>query len=153
MDSHLLVHTDGTQARSTVCLRQAAEVSVEPLLKVGLGKQMKQAEEQVKAWKSATDACQKAKDERKCEEAARQERERAAREKQGVEKKAWTAQETEETIVTHNSSSNASAMPPSSGTLSLAPFMTNMLPKAWITIPRRKEVSLPLSISILTDHC
>ena len=153
MDSHLLVRTDGTQACSAVCLRQVAKVSVEPLLKVGLGERMKQAEEQVKAWKSATDACQKAKDKRKHEEAARQERERAAQEKQEVEKKARTAQETEETVVTHDSLSNASTMPPSSGTSSSAPFMTNMLPKARITIPCRKEVSPPLSISILTDHC
>ena len=91
MDSHLLVRTDGTQARSVVCLRQAAEVGVELLLKVSLGERMKQAEEQVKAWKSAADTHQKAKDEREHEEAARQERERAAREKQEVEKEARTA--------------------------------------------------------------
>ena len=153
MDSHLLVHTDGTQAHSMVCLRQAAEVGVKPLLKVGLGERMKQAEEQVKTWKSAADARQKAKDECECEEAVRQERERAAQEKQEVEKKARIAQETEETIVAHDSSSNASTMLLLSGTLSLAPFMMNMLPKAWITIPHRKEVSPPLSVSILTDRC
>ena len=153
MDSHLLVRTDGTQARSAVCLRQAAEVGVEPLLKVGLGERMKQAEEQVKAWKSAADTRQKAKDEREREEAAHQERERATREKQEVEKEARTARETEETVVAHDSSLNVSTMPLSSGTLSSAPFMTNMLLKVWITIPRRKEVSPPLSISILTDHC
>ena len=153
MDSHLLVRTDGTQARSAVCLRQAAEVGVEPLLKVGLGERMKQAKEQVKAWKSAADARQKAKDERECEEAARQEWERAAREKREVEKKARTAQETEETVFAHDSSSNASTTPASSGTSSSVPFMTNMLPKARITIPCRKEVSPPLSVSILTDRC
>ena len=152
MDSHLLVCTDGTQACSAVCLRQVAEVGIEPLLKVSLGKRMKQAEEQVKVWKLAMDTRQKAKDEREREEAVRQERERAAREKREVEKKAWTAQETEETVFTHDSSSNASATPALSGTSSLAPFMTNMLPKARITIPRRKEVSPPLSVSILTDH-
>ena len=153
MDSHLLVRTDGTQAHSAVCLRQAAKVGVEPLLKVGLGKRMKQAEEQVKAWKLAADARQKAKDKHECKEAVRQEWERAAQEKQEVEKKAWTAQETEETVITHDSSSNASVTPLSSGTSSLAPFMTNMLPKVRITIPRRKEVSPPLSVSILTDRC
>ena len=153
MDSHLLVCTDGTQACSTVCLRQVAKVGIKPLLEVSLGERIKQAKEQVKAWKLAVDIRQKAKGEHECEEAVRQEWERAAREKQEVEKKAWTAQETEETVIAHNSSSNASATPLSSGTSSLALFMTNMLPKARITIPRRKEVSPPLSISILTDHC
>ena len=55
MDSHLLVRTDGTQACSAVCLRQVAEVGIKLLLKVGLGERMKQAEEQVKAWKLAAD--------------------------------------------------------------------------------------------------
>ena len=153
MDSHLLVCTDRTQACSAVCLGQVAEVSVEPLLKVSLGEQMKQAKEQVKAWKSAVDVRQKAKDERKCKEAACQEQERAAWKKQGVEKKAQTAQETEETVVAHDSSSNASVILPSSGMSSSAPFMMNMLPKVQITIPCRKEVSLPLSVLILTDCC
>ena len=153
MDSHLLVRTDRTQACSVVCLRQAAEVGVELLLKVSLGKRMKQAKEQVKAWKSAMDVRQKAKDERECEEAACQEWERAAREKQEVKKKAQTAQETEETVVAHDSLLNASMTPPSSRTSSSVPFMTNMLPKARITIPHRKEVSPPLSVLILTDCC
>ena len=153
MDSHLLVCTDGTQACSAVCLRQVAEVGVEPLLKVGLGKRMKQAEEQVKVWKLTVDTLQKAKGKCKHKEVACQKWERAVWEKQEVKKKAWTAQETEETIVAHDSLSNASMMPPSSRTLSLVLFMTNMLSKAQIMIPCRKEVSPSLSISILTDHC
>ena len=136
-----------------VCLRQAAEVGVEPLLKVSLGKRMKQAKEQVKVWKLTVDTLQKAKGECKHKEVAYQKWERAAWEKQEVKKKAWTAQETEETIVAHDSFSNASMMPPSSRTLSLVLFMTNMLSKAQIMIPCRKEVSPSLSISILTDHC
>ena len=88
MDSHLLVCTDGTQAHSAICLRQAAEVGVKPLLKVSLGERMKQAEEQVKVWKSATDTCQKADGEHKHEEAACQEQKEAEWKKQEVEKKA-----------------------------------------------------------------
>ena len=56
-----------------VCLKQAAKVSVKLLLKVGLGKRMKQTEEQVKAWKLAADAHQKAKGKCEHKEAACQE--------------------------------------------------------------------------------
>ena len=88
MASHLLVHTDRTQAYSMVCLGQAAKVSVKPLLKVGLGKRMKQAEEQVKAWKLAADTHQKAKGKCEHKETGCQEWERAAWEKQEIKKKA-----------------------------------------------------------------